>query len=48
MWADESILNPLTARAFRGLFPDDAEVQIVRQRVLGMTTVLIAVVDRRD
>ena len=45
-WADEAVLNPLTARALRGLFPAGVEVGIVRQRVLGVTTVLIAVVER--
>ncbi|MEX1334799.1 MAG: methyltransferase domain-containing protein [Candidatus Limnocylindrales bacterium] len=46
VWASEDMLNPLTARAFRSLFPDDVDVRIVRQRLLGLTSVLIAVVDR--
>ena len=45
-WASEDALNPLTERGLRSLFPDDANVRIVRQRVLGLTTVLIAVARR--
>jgi hypothetical protein len=48
MWADEQMLNPLTARQFVALFPASAKVRIVRQRALGFTTVLIAVVDGRS
>jgi hypothetical protein len=47
-WADEQRLNPLTARQLAALFPRKAKVRIVRQRVLGLTTVLIAVVDKRE
>jgi hypothetical protein len=39
------MLNPLTARRFRSLFPEDVEVRIVSQRILGLTTVLIAVAE---
>ncbi len=45
-WASEDALNPVTARRLRGLFPDDVDVRIERQRVLGLTTVLIAAADR--
>lgn len=47
-WASEAALNPLGADALIGLFPVDTEVRLVRQRVLGMTTVLIAVTTARD
>ncbi|HUG97800.1 MAG TPA: methyltransferase domain-containing protein [Gammaproteobacteria bacterium] len=42
-WASESALNPLRAHDFLELFPQDANVRLVRQRVMGWTTVLIAV-----
>jgi hypothetical protein len=42
-WASEEHLNPLTAQAFRSLFPPQARVVILRQRLLALTTVLIAV-----
>ena len=46
-WASEEMLNPLTARQLRDLFPPEIDVRIIRQRILGLTTVLVAVVDRR-
>ena len=46
-WASEEMLNPLTAGQLAALFPPGADVRIVRQRTLGLATVLIAVVDRR-
>lgn len=42
-WADLSRLNPLDARALRDLFPGSIPVRIVRQRLLGLTSVLIAI-----
>jgi hypothetical protein len=45
-WANEERLNPLNAGQLRGIFPPDVPVRIERQRILGMTTVLLAVVDR--
>jgi hypothetical protein len=42
-WASEAALNPLTAGALRSLFPPDCDVRIDRQRVLGLTTVLVAI-----
>ena len=45
-WASEEMLNPITERSLRSLYPDDANVRIVRQKVLGLTTVLIAVAER--
>jgi Methyltransferase domain len=42
-WAGESNLNPLRAVDLVRLFPKQAAVRVVRQRVLGMTTVVIAV-----
>jgi hypothetical protein len=46
-WASEEILNPLTAGQLRSLFPRGVAVRIERQRIIGLTTVLLAVVDRR-
>jgi hypothetical protein len=46
-WASEEALNPLAASALRHLFPPGVPVRIERQRVLGLTTVLIAISDRR-
>ncbi|MEK7665776.1 MAG: methyltransferase domain-containing protein [Patescibacteria group bacterium] len=37
-------LTLLTARSLRALFPDDVSVKIVRQKIVGMTSVLIAIV----
>jgi hypothetical protein len=42
-WADLDRLNPLDARALRELFPPQTSVRIVRQRLLGLTSVIIAV-----
>jgi hypothetical protein len=42
-WASEEALNPLGAREFLELFPADCRVRLVRQRVAGLTTVLIAI-----
>jgi len=47
-WAGESNLNPLRASELAGLFPAETRVQIVRQRVLGLTTVIIAVAEPND
>lgn len=48
MWASETLLRPLNARGFRSLFPPDADVQIVRETVLGVATVLIAITQGPD
>ena len=45
-WASEQMLNPLTARDLLDLFPPEIKVRIERQRLLGLTTVLIAVAER--
>lgn len=42
-WADLNRLNPLDARALRALFPRSTPVRIVRQRFLGLTSVIIAI-----
>jgi Methyltransferase domain len=42
-WAGESNLNPLRASDLVRLFPEGVDVHVVRQRVLGITTVVIAV-----
>jgi hypothetical protein len=47
-WAREEMLNPLSAGALLSLFPRDANVRLVRQRLFGLTTVLIAVTEPGD
>jgi FkbM family methyltransferase len=47
-WAHEEMLNPLSAGALLSLFPKDANVRLVRQRLFGLTTVLIAVAGSGD
>jgi hypothetical protein len=42
-WASEAALRPLGANEFMSFFPPESRVRIARQRVLGLTTVLIAV-----
>jgi hypothetical protein len=42
-WASEDALNPLTASEFLALFPPGTQVRLVRQRMLGMTSVLVAI-----
>jgi hypothetical protein len=42
-WASEEALHPLSARDLVGLFPAGTSVRLVRQRVAGLTTVLIAI-----
>jgi hypothetical protein len=42
-WASEAALNPLSAGTLRSLFPPGCEVRIDKQRVLGLTTVLVAI-----
>lgn len=42
-WANESVLRPIRPGELRSMFPREARVQIVRQRVLGLTAVLTAV-----
>jgi Methyltransferase domain len=46
-WVGESNLNPLRASDLVSLFPDDVDVRVVRQRILGMTTVVTAVSESR-
>jgi hypothetical protein len=45
-WASEGMLNPLSARDLEGLFPAGTKVRIERQRMLGLTSVLIAIAER--
>ena len=47
-WASEQMLNPLSARDLLGLFAPEISVRIERQRLLGLTTVLIAVAQRAE
>jgi hypothetical protein len=42
-WASVDALNPLSGAELLSLFPDGTSVRLERQRVLGMTSVLIAV-----
>jgi SAM-dependent methyltransferase len=42
-WASESALRPISVNELRSMFPREASVRIVRQRVLGMTTVITAI-----
>lgn len=42
-WASENSLNLLSARAFKKLFPKDSGIKIIKQRILGMPAVLIAI-----
>jgi SAM-dependent methyltransferase len=44
-WASEDTLNPLGARDLATLFPAGSNVRIERQRMLGLTSVLIAIVE---
>jgi SAM-dependent methyltransferase len=41
--ASESALRPVSVSELRSMFPSEADVRIVRQRVLGMTTVITAI-----
>jgi Methyltransferase domain len=43
IWASEAALNPLRAGTLRSMFPSGCDVRIHKQRVLGLTTVLVAV-----
>jgi Methyltransferase domain len=43
VWASEAALNPLRAGTLRSLFPPDCDVRIDKHRVIGMTTVLVAI-----
>jgi hypothetical protein len=45
-WASEEMLNPLSAHELEGLFPAGTSVRIERQRLLGLTSVLIAIVEQ--
>jgi methyltransferase family protein len=47
-WASEEALNPLDAGQLRSLFPAGTSVRIVRQRLLGLTTVVIAIAESTD
>jgi SAM-dependent methyltransferase len=44
-WGDDSLLNPLDRRDFASLFPPGVKVRIIPQRILGLTSVLVAVVE---
>jgi hypothetical protein len=47
-WASEQMLNPLSASELLSLFPVGISVRIDRQRLFGLTTVLIAVAERAE
>lgn len=42
-WASESALRPISPGELRSMFPPEARVRIVRQRFLGLTTVMTAI-----
>jgi hypothetical protein len=42
-WASELALRPISPGELRSMFPREARVRIVRQRFLGLTTVLTAI-----
>lgn len=42
-WSSESALRPISVNELRSMFPREAGVRIVRQRVLWMTTVITAI-----
>jgi hypothetical protein len=42
-WATERMLNPLGARDLLRLFPPGAVARLERQRLLGLTSVLVAI-----
>lgn len=45
-WSDPRVLNLLSIKRFKSLFPKDAPARFYKQRFLGMTGNLIAVVDK--
>ncbi len=47
-WASEAALRPIGASELRSFFPAEVPIRIVRQRVLGLTTVLIAIAGPAD
>ena len=42
-WASEEALNPLSERELVAMFPEGVEVRIIRQRLLGITSVITAI-----
>jgi methyltransferase family protein len=46
-WASQAALNPLSTRAFVGLFAPHGRLRVIRQRFLFLTTVTTVVSDRR-
>ena len=46
-WASEDALNPLSERDFRSLFPPGVELKLKRQRLMGLTSVLIGIAIQR-
>ena len=47
-WAREEMLNPLSSGALLSLFPEHVDIKLVRQRLFGLTTVLIVVAESGD
>ena len=47
-WASENALNPLSTRAFKGLFPAGLELRVIHQRLLFLTTVTTVVAQERE
>jgi hypothetical protein len=48
MWANPRVLNLLSMNRFKSLFPKGLPVRFVKRRFLGMTGILIAVVDKSN
>ena len=46
-WANEAALNPLRAGTLKSFFPPDSDVRVDKQKVVGMTTVLVAIATSR-
>jgi len=45
-WADKNHLNLLSAKRFLSLFPDGIKVKLIKQKIFGITSVLIAIVEK--
>jgi hypothetical protein len=45
-WADINHLNLLTAKDFISLFPENFKVKLYKQKILGFTSNLIAIVEK--
>jgi hypothetical protein len=46
-WADPNLLNPLSAGEFLAMFPAESRPRLVRQRLFGLTSVLMVITEGR-